>query len=184
MSAKNPVYIQLDTRKVRRFLDDIHNNAVEKAIAPALNRAIKKVNTQVVRRIAKRSGMLQKDVKSLLPLQLAPRGGKTAAITTKRNYRTPNLIRFKAKETSKHLSAKAFGRTLKYPKGFIGNQGRTAFKRTGKTAHPIEALYGSNPVRAFGSDQHLPVFVRYARVVLPIEYNRALAFYLSRIRTR
>ena len=182
--GKNVIQVTLDVRKQRRFLDDIHNNAVLRATAPAVNRTIKKVNTQVVKQLSKASGMPQREIRKLLPLDLARVGEKSAAITTRRNHRTPNLIHFGAKKRQRHLSARAFGRTLQYRKGFIGNQNRTAFKRTGKSSLPIEPLHGPNPVRAFGSDKHHSKFVKLARSILPIEYAGALAFHTARIRRR
>lgn len=184
MTTAGLISLDLDTKKIEKFLDDVHNKAVRASIAPSLNKTIRKVNTKVAKELSQASGMIQRDVKRLLPLSLARHGQTSAAIVAKRNHRTPNLIRFKARETKHHLSAKAFGKSLKYKRGFIGNNDRTAFQRTGKSAHPIEALHGANPVRAFSSTKHHTKFVRYASTVLPFEFNRVLAYKLSRIQSR
>lgn len=175
--------IEFDTRDVLKYYDSVHNAAVIKAMPSAINRTVAKTKTRVKRRISQKTGVPQKGISELIKTRKASRSMLVGSISIR--SRTPNAIRFGAKEQRKALSHRSFRKTIKNKTGFIGNKGRTAFRREPSAKRlPIRPVYGPNVARAFGAPKNMAVYKRYARNVLRNEYSTRLAFFLSKVKRR
>ena len=175
--------VEFDTRDLFKYYDDVHNAAVNKALPSALNRTRDKTKTRVKKRISQKTGAIQKNIESLITLGKADRNNLQASISIR--GRTPNAIRFGAKEQKKGLKHSSFKKQILNKTGFIGNSGRTAFRREPSAKRlPIRPVYGPNVARAFGAPKNMAVYQRFARNVLRNEYNARLEFFLSRVKRR
>ena len=175
--------VEFDTRDLFKYYDDVHNAAVNKALPSAINRTINKTKTRVKKRISQKTGVVQKNIAELIKIRKASRTSQIGSLSIR--SRTPNAIRFGAKEQKKALSHRSFRKTIKNKTGFIGNSGRTAFRREPSAKRlPIRPVYGPNVARAFGAPKNMAVYQRFARNVLRNEYNARLEFFLSRVKRR
>ena len=177
------VTIEFDQRSVQRYYDDVHNAAVKKALPSTLNRTLAKTKTRVKRRISQKTGVAQKQITSLIRERKASRASLSASMSIR--ARTPNAIRFNAKETRGGLSHRSFKKRIKNKTGFIGNSGRTAFRREPNAKRlPIRPVYGPNVARAFGAPKNMAVYQRYARIIMAKEYEARYKFFASRIKRK
>lgn len=177
------VQIVFDDKKLKRFLDDVHNAAVKKALPSTLNRTIAKLRTRVKRRISQKTGVPQKQINDLIRVGKASPVRLQASLSIR--SRTPNAIRFGARETKKHLTVRTFKKRQNIKTGFIGNKGRTAFRRQeGAKRLPIRPVFGPNVARAFGARKNMKTYQRYARIVLSKEFDARYQYFAQRIRSR
>jgi len=175
--------IEFDRKSVRRYYDEVHNAAVDKALPSTLNRALAKTKTRVKRRIAQKTGVPQKQITGLIRERKASRNNFQASMTIRAN--TPNAIRFGAKEQRRALSHRSFRKVIKNKTGFIGNSGRTAFRREPSAKRlPIRPVYGPNVARAFGAPKNMAVYQRFARNVMRKEFEARLEFFLKRVKRK
>lgn len=156
----------LDT--MQRQLARLSSTEIPKALFPALNKVGAKAQTEVDRAIRERFAIKSDQVrKSFVFIRSKQQGQDVVAVlqifgSPTRRGRSMNLIRFVEKKvtlaegrrrtksgTLSHLRFKILrGSGLKEIAGtFIGNQGRTVFRRTGKERLPIE------PVQVIGVSQ-------------------------------
>jgi len=177
------VQIDFNSRNVERFLDDVHNAAIKKALPSTLNRTISKLRTRVKRRISQKTGVAQKQIQDLIRIGKAFPQRPVASLSIR--AKTPNAIRFGAKETKKHLTVRTFRKRQSIKTGFIGNSGRTAFRREkGAKRLPIRAVYGPNVARAFGARKNMRVYQRFARIILNKEFEARYKHFANQIRSR
>ena len=175
--------IEFDQRSVKRYYDQVHNAAVDKALPSALNRALGLTKTRVKRRIAQKTGVAQKQITGLIRERKASRNSLQASMTIR--AKTPNAIRFGAKEQRRALSHRSFRKVIKNKTGFIGNSGRTAFRREPSAKRlPIRPVYGPNVARAFGAPKNMAVYQRFARIVLAREFNKRLEDFSKQIKRK
>lgn len=175
------VTVTFDSRRGRRWLDQIHKMAVKKATPSTINRSLSKLKTRVKRRISQKTGVSQKSISDLITIQKASANHPVGKMTIR--DRTPNAIRFGARETRKHLSVRTFRKRQTIKTGFIGNAGRTAFRREpGAKRLPIRPVYGPNVARAFGAPKNMAVYKRYARITMNKEFEGRYNYFRSRLR--
>ena len=179
---KNAVSFVFDDRNLKRFLDDVHNTIVAKALPSTLNRTMTKFRTQVKRQLSRRTGIKQKDINDLSRITKASRARSYASYTLR--SRTPNAIRFNARETKTGLKSRMYRKTVVNTKGFIGNSGATAFRRTGTKRLPIEPVYGPNVARALGSKVARRASAIFINKTLSDEFSARYKFFASRINSR
>jgi hypothetical protein len=145
--------IQLDVRtnieSVRRQLRG-KDKEIDAAASRALNRAASSVRSVAVKELAKATGIRpQAAIREKLRMRKAtPRYliAEVGAVAY-----TPNLARFSARQTKRGISANAWAKRKIYRGTFLGNQGRTAFKRTGAGRLPIEPVHGPRMHREFAA---------------------------------
>lgn len=114
---------------------------IDLASSRALNRAISSARTVAVRDLSKATGIRpQRAIRDKLKLRNA-RPSRLIAEIGAIPY-TPNLARFTARQTRAGVSASAWGKRKVYRGTFLGNQGRTVFKRVGKDRLPIKPVHG------------------------------------------
>ena len=139
--------VRTDINAVRKQFKD-KEKQINLAASFALNRAISSARTVATREISKRTGIKpQSAVRDRLHLRKAKPTFLIAEIAAERY--TPNLIRFNARQTKGGVSANAWGKRKRYKHTFIGNDGRTVFKRVGKARLPLKAVYGPRLAKSF-----------------------------------
>lgn len=118
------------------------------AAARAINRAMTSVRSVATKEIAKKTGITpQRAIRDRLHIRKATPKYLIGEVGIERY--TPNLARFAARQTKRGVSATAWGKRRVYPRTFLGNQGRTVFKRIGKRRLPIRAVWGPKMHAAF-----------------------------------
>lgn len=114
---------------------------VDLAASRAINRALDSARSAATKVLSKRTGIKpQRAIRDRLKVHPSSPDYLIGSIGVEAH--TPNLIRFNARQTKRGVSASAWGKRKVYPRTFIGNQGRTVFKRTGKSRNPIRPVYG------------------------------------------
>ena len=188
--------------KVQNVLNTIQKGLREKAIGPALNRAAEKARAELARAIPEEYAVRAAEVRNAVSLRKARSGNLEATITvfgsTSRRGRSMNLIHFLAavqqagkamktrgaKASKADLSAlnrqlgfliKRGGGLRKIDGAFVGNQGRTIFRRTGKARLPIEPLQVIGFSQMFSSQKISTRIMTKIDADLLIEINRSIA---------
>ena len=200
--------------KVQDALNTIQKGLREKAIGPALNRAAEKARAELARAIPEEYAVRAAEVRNAVSLRKARSGDIEATITvfgsTSRRGRSMNLIHFLAavqqagkamktrgaKASKADLSAlnrqlgfliKRGGGLKKIEGAFVGNQGRTIFRRIGGTM-PSRSRYAGTkhaeqiePLQVIGFSQMFSSRKISTRIMtkiesdLLIEINRSIA---------
>ena len=193
-------------RELARVGDELKRG---RATAMALNKTAEKARSEINRQIVERYAIKASDVRSSVSLRRAsPKVGRLQAVISifgspSRKGRSMNMIRFlaayqaagRAQRTRGAKAGKkaldALGRQLGFQVlrggglkqiqgAFVGNRGRTVFRRVGKERLPIE------PVQVIGVSQMFSSRAIRQRVLekiasdLPVEMRRAVDAILAR----
>ena len=188
--------------KVQDALNTIQKGLREKAIGPALNRTAEKARAELARAIPEEYAVRAAEVRNAVSLRKARSGNLEATITvfgsTSRRGRSMNLIHFLAavqqagkamktrgaKASKADLSAlnrqlgfliKRGGGLKKIDGAFVGNHGRTIFRRIGKARLPIEPLQVIGFSQMFSSRKISTRIMTKIESDLLIEINRSIA---------
>lgn len=172
-----------------RALDQLREDIRQKALASALNKTVAQGKTAMARGIADEYNITVTAVKEKLYTRNARASqGKYGMFAvlgaeTRGGKRSVNLIRFQAKQTKKGLTAKQLktkGQTLITRKGFIGNDGRTVFRRLGKARLPIAPIQGLDVSQMFNTKRVNAKVVAFMKAKFPEVLQREVAFYIRR----
>ena len=139
--------INFDTKDLEKGLNDIQRREVPKAINSAINKTATTVRKDVIRELANETGIQAKVLRQGINILRSTVSTLTASIRAR--GKAFNLIRFKAHQTKKGVSAAPWKKRRIFKGTFIGNQGRTVFKRTSKKRLPIEPVFGPSIPREF-----------------------------------
>lgn len=175
------VNLKTELRQVEKMLTEAQRKVLPKATTRALNRTLQQVNTAAAKSLAKETGLKQKEVKQRLFKIKAHNNNPTAIL--KATGKAFNLIRFKAKQTKRGVTAKAWGKRKNYRGAFIANQGRTVFLRTSKARTPIKAVYGPSIPKEFVRAATLKALNDTARKRFAINMEADLKFFISKLKT-
>jgi len=174
-----------------------------KAVVMGINKTAGKAKTAMKRAISSEFMVTQREVNPNLKLTKANRNHIKATLepfnsNSKPGARSLNLIHFLEKKVSL-----AEGRRRKKSEGkrsqlrfkikrsgpakiirgaFVGNKGRTIFKREGKGRLPIKGVYTVGFPKMFGTKRVLTKVMGVVRKELPIEMERALKHVISKRR--
>lgn len=178
---------------VRKELSRIQRDLREKALGPALNKVGQKARTEMVRAITSEFAIKAGDVRPRMSLSRATRGNLVVVLdpyASRRRGRSLNLIRFLEKKVSLaegrrrakagtrnqlHFQIKRTGGMKQIPGAFIGNKGRTVFKRVGKERLPIQALSTIDVPQMFSTRRIMTRVLTRIRKEMGIEVERAVA---------
>lgn len=181
----------------------------DKALASALNRTIEQGRTQMVREIAGEYQVRARDVRDQLDITRATVRNGSASLQAElraKGKRSVNMIRFlerfvtlaqqrrRVKAGDKELRFKIKkGAAKTVPGAFVGNKGRTVFRRIPGTvaqsrqryagtkhAEAIEALSTIGTPSMFNAKRINAAVVRAIEQRFPAIADRELAFYLKR----
>lgn len=192
--------------RMRRLGDQF---ARDQAMAAALNKVAERGRAEVNRAVTERYAIKGDEVRNSLSLRrAAARGGRLQATievfgSPTRRGRSMNLIRFLAaaqgggaavKTRGSRLSKRdlaQLGRQLGFvirkgagpktiPGAFVGNRGRTVFRRTGKARLPIEPVQVIGVSQMFSSREIRARVLARINEVLGVEVDRAVKRQLAR----
>lgn len=174
----------------------------DKAIGPAINRVAEKARAEINRAIPQEFAVKAAEVRNAITVRKARSGTLEARIeifgSTKKRGRSLNLIHFLAavqaagtsvktrgsRVTKRQLAALSgqLGFLIKRSGGiktlagaFVGNKGRTVFRRTGNARLPIEPLQVIGFSQMFASRRISARVMAKVKADLPIEIDRAIA---------
>lgn len=191
---------------IRRKLAAIPRDMHARVIGPALNKAADKAAAEIARAIPEEFAVKAAEVRNAVSIRRAAKGHLEAVVTVfgskSRRGRSMNLVHFlvayqAAGRAVKTRGAKAKARDLKALGGqlgflikragglkkidgaFVGNKGRTVFRRTGDARLPIEPLQVIGFSQMFASRKISARVMQRVRADLPIEIDRALARLLA-----
>lgn len=200
--------IKADFKDVNRRLKELQKDVAEKATAMALNKTGAKAQTEMVRAITSEFNIKASEVRNKLRLIRAKRSGVYMQVElnpfASGKGRSMNLIRFMESKVSMaearrrkksgtqnvlRFKIKKQGGAIAIPGAFIGNDGRTVFKRDqskymkgrvnksghSKHAQAIEGLQTVGVPQMFNTKRINARVIARIRKELPIEFDRAIA---------
>lgn len=179
--------IEADFAQVQRHLDTLRQDVAAQATARAVNRTIEQARTAMSREIRAEFAIGASTVNESLRIRRASyRAGiyniEAELQSTSRRGRSLNLIHFAARQTAKGVTVKVKrqGPRKLLPGAFIGNQGRTVFRRVGKARKPIEALQTINVSQMFNTRRINARVVQFMRDKFPEVFEREARYYTDR----
>lgn len=188
--------------QLRRKLSGMAKDVDRKVVQPALNKVAEKARAEINRSIPQEYAVKASEVRNAVDLRKAREGDLRAVISVfgsaRRRGRSLNMIHFLAAIQAAGQAAKARGARVKKSdlKGlarqlgfqirkdgglkkiegaFVGNKGRTIFRRTGKARLPIEPMQVIGFSQMFASQKISKRVLDKVRAELPVEIDRALA---------
>lgn len=174
----------------------------DKAIGPAINKVAEKARAEINRAIPQEFAVKASEVRNAITLRKARAGNLEARIeifgSTRKRGRSLNLIHFLAavhaagqsvnvrgsRASKRALSGlggqlgfliKRSGGLRKLEGAFVGNKGRTIFRRTGSARLPIEPLQVIGFSQMFSSRRISSRILAKINADLPVEIDRAIA---------
>jgi hypothetical protein len=168
------------------------------ALARAMNRTLDQARTRMQREITSEFNVSAGYVRERLSVRRAFGGGRleisASLIGGKGSKRSANIIAFVEKSVTLAQARKRAkdgtlqvlrvkvkrGSTKPLPGAFIGNKGRTVFKRVGKKRLPIEAVRTIDVAQMFNTKRINEVVLAAINAKLPEIFEREAAFYLQR----
>ena len=166
-------------------LEQLRRDLRPKVLQPALNRVAAKAVAEINRAIPQEFNVKAAEVRNAIDLRKAS-GGKLEAVievfgSASKRGRSMNLIHFLAAVQAAGRAVKVRGAKGKKIDGaFVGNRGRTIFRREGKARLPIKPLQVIGFSQMFTSRRISQRVVDKIRADLPVEIDRALAMVMAR----
>ncbi|PWB40137.1 MAG: hypothetical protein C3F19_11620 [Rhodocyclales bacterium] len=195
--------VKVDDSATRRALKNLQDNLQDKVLRQAINKVAEKARAEINRAIPEEFAVKASEVRNAINLRKARSGNLEAVIeifgSARKRGRSLNLIHFLAavrglavrgkRAKKKDLAAldqqigflikKAGG--LKHIEGaFIGNKGRTVFRRTGKGRLPIEPVQVIGFSQMFTSRRISKRVMAKINTEMPVEIGRALNLLMGR----
>ena len=201
--------IRIDIRgvdAVQRKLAGIQRDMRAKVIQPALNKLAEKARAEINRAIPQEYNVKASEVRNAITLRRASSGSLQAVIevfgSARKRGRSMNMIHFlqtvvqagrqiklrgaKGKKADVAALKKQLGFIIKKGGGlkkiegaFVGNKGRTIFRRTANARLPIEPLQVIGFAQMFKSRKIERRVLDRISSELPVEIDRALARLLA-----
>ena len=180
----------------------------DKAIGPAINKVAEKARAEINRAIPQEFAVKASEVRNAITLRKARPGNLEARIeifgSTRKRGRSLNLIHFLAavqaagqsvnvrgsRASKRSLSGlggqlgfliKRAGGLKKLEGAFVGNKGRTIFRRTGSARLPIEPLQVIGFSQMFSSRRISGRILAKINADLLVEIDRAIARELGKV---
>jgi hypothetical protein len=174
--------VRADLTAARDQLRRLEKGLREQAIASALNRTAEMAKTAAVRDITRDLNLQANYVRGRIQIRRASaRSGVLEVTLSSPGKRSANLIRFAERRVTlathrKRTKQGTRGVYVKIRKAggwklvkgaFIGNQGRTVFRRVGKERLPIESLQAIDVPQAMFSDIGVANLKRAVATIFP-----------------
>ncbi|GGX01509.1 phage tail protein [Undibacterium macrobrachii] len=183
--------VQTNFKDVAKQINELHSDVATKATARALNSVMAQAKTAMSREIRAKFVLSAAKVNESLKINKAvAKGGlfemEASLESPSQRGRSLNLINFGARQTKKGVSIKISrdgGRKL-IPGAFIGNGGRTVFKREGKARLPIKALQTIDVAQMFNVKTINKAVVDAINDRFPVIFDREVKFYTEKFNQR
>lgn len=180
-------------KELQRKLQEYGHIAIPKATARALNSTVVTVRKETIKVVAKRMGLKQKDVRDKSKIRRADKRRLEAVIRFE--GKALNMIRFKARETSKGVTAAPWGRRRLFRSAFIAKMPNGAVVVMTRDIHsakynpqskerphlPIRPILGPGIAKTANDPELAKERERRIRELLPTRLQRELEFQLQRI---
>jgi hypothetical protein len=193
--------------QVQRKLAGIQRGMRVKVLQPAINKVADKARAEINRAIPQEYNVKAGEVRNAIDVRKARSGNLEAVISVfgskSRRGRSMNMIHFlaavqavgqaikvrgaKGKKSDLAALQKQLGFLIKKGGGlkkiegaFIGNKGRTIFRRTGKARLPIEPLQVIGFSQMFSSRRISQRVMQKIAQDMPVEIDRALKMLMER----
>lgn len=184
-----------------QHLDRLQANIRDKVLVASLNKTAEKARTEVKRAVVSEYNIKSSQVQNALDLRRASaRGNRLRAVinifgSRNRRGRSLNVIHFvekrvtlaEAKRRAKrgdlsklHFKFKRGGALKTIDGAFLGNRGRTVFRRVGKSRLPIEPVQVIDVPQMVGSKKIIRRVRDRIEREFPVEFDRALRLVLAR----
>jgi hypothetical protein len=200
------IQVKLDLGGAFAALDELQTKAREAAAVSAINKTLAKAKTNMIRAISREYNVTAGYVRERLRVEGATFRQGRALISgtlngsgTRGAKRSANVIAFLEKSTNLrtakkrakagtldqlHFQIKRAGKRVVIPGAFIGNHGRTVFRRVGKARLPIEAVQTIDVPQMFNTKRLNKVVVDAINADFPGIYAHELEFYIDRFNRR
>lgn len=203
--------VVFDSREVQRMLSALPEELRDKTATMALNKTADKAKTEMKRQIAAVYNLKSAEIAGALHTTKASAAKNVMSATLyptslsgSRTGRAMNVIHFLEKSTTlaqakkrakagtlqdlffkfkKSGSKKSIGREGNKSAPFIGNQGRTVFRRVGPNRLDIEPVQVIDPRQMFNTAALNQAVLEKAAEDLLVETQRAVDLMLSRLNT-
>ena len=169
--------VKSNFKQLKKGLNRLESRVIPAAANSALNKSGRKVKTIITRDLSKEMGLKQKDIKDEIKVRKS--NFRTLSVLITATGRRLNLIRYKAKQLKKALTAKPWGKVRKWKTGFIGNKGRTAFLRLPNKK--IKALSGPGIASEFVRDRAIRLMKTIGGDEFLKQFSRELKRRLGRL---
>lgn len=201
------VSVRVDDSATRKALKRLQDDMQAKVLQPAINKVAEKARAEINRAIPEEYAVKASEVRSAINLRKASRGRLEAVIeifgSARKRGRSLNLVHFLAavhaagrahkvrgaKATRKDLAAldrelgfliKRAGGLKKIAGAFVGNKGRTIFRRIGSGRLPIEPMQVIGFSQMFNSRRINQRIMDKINAEMPVEIDRALRLLMRR----
>ena len=188
--------------KLKRELAGVSKNIERQVVQPAINKVADKARAEINRAIPQEYAVKASEVRNAVDLRRARPGNLQAVISVfgsaRKRGRSLNMIHFlsaiqaagravktrgsKAKKADLKAIAQQLGFQIRRDGGlkkidgaFLGNKGRTIFRRPGSARLPIEPMQVIGFSQMFASKKISQRVMDKVRAELPVEIDRALA---------
>ena len=195
------IKITVDNTAPLAMLNNLRRDLRAKVLGPAINKVAEKARAEINRAIPQEYAVKTGEIRSAINLRKAHSGKLEAVIeifgSARKKGRSLNLIHFVAavqaagraykvrgaKATKKDLATldrqigfliKRFGGIKKIEGAFVGNKGRTIFRRTGKARLSIEPVQVIGFAQMFSSKKISRRVIDKINAEFPVEVDRAL----------
>lgn len=183
------ISIKTNFPDVQRRLDALHADVRTKATVSAVNKTIDQARTQMIREITSEYAVKAGYVRERLRIGRASfRQGafNIEASLSGTGKRSANVIAFGARQVGRGVSVKikkVGGRKI-ITGAFIGNKGRTVFKRVGAARLPIKAVSTIDVPQMFNKRRINAAVIAAIKARFPTIFEREAKFYVSRFNGR
>lgn len=174
---------------VQRKVSTLHDDVRAKALTSAVNKTMDQARTQMVREVTGEYAVKAKYVRDRLRLKRA--SFKQGAFNIEASLsgtgkRSANVIAFGARQVRKGVSVKIkkAGARQIITGAFIGNKGRTVFKRVGAKRLPIKAVATIDVPQMFNQKRINAAVVTAIKARFPTIFEREANFYVARFNAK
>ena len=172
---------------VQRAIDNLSADIADKVTARAVNRTVEQARTAMVKEIRSTYAVTASYVRDRLRIKRASFkagqfGIRAELIGGDGKRRSANVINFGARQTLKGVSIKVRrDRPRSVSKSaFIGNKGRTVFRRTGTTRLPIDPVRTIDIPQMFNAKRVNRAVIAAMQAKFPAIFKREMEYALSR----
>jgi hypothetical protein len=179
---------------VQKKLQRLRSDIADKALSMAVNRTMEQARTAMQREITGTYNLKAAYVRQRLAISRAIFKGKSLSFTASllgTGKRSANLVVFLVRKAPNNgrkggpqvgFRIRKGGAISRVPGAFIGNKGRTAFRRTGTGRLPIESLRTIDVPQMFNQGRINAAVVRVLQQRFPEVFEQQVRFYASRMR--
>ncbi|MGB4191883.1 MAG: phage tail protein [Rickettsiales bacterium] len=179
------ISIESNLKQFQKQLSALEQQAYPKAVTRTLNRVASSAKTASAKHIAPMMNAKQSDIKRrMIEAKAYPRKVWASIIASGSPLK---LIAFKARQTTRGVVAKAWGRTKLYRGTFIapvkhGSSTNAVYVRRSQHSLPVKQLYGPGVAQLFKQQENITIMQDTVRMRLSTEFKNNINYYASRIK--